>query len=138
MNNIQIINGANLNMLGQREPDIYGKQSFEDYLDCLRKKFPQIDVSFFQSNIEGEIVEALQQSKAEGIILNAGGYTHTSVVIRDAVALISVPVVEVHISNISKRESFRHQSLLTPVCAGSISGFGLSSYEIALYYLSTL
>ncbi len=134
MNNILIINGANLNLLGSREPGIYGKNDFLSYLEYLKKKYSNLSIDYFQSNIEGEIVNALQNNKSEGIILNAGGYTHTSVVIRDAILSIKTEVVEVHISNISAREEFRHTSLITPVCKGSIIGFGLESYELALLH----
>lgn len=138
MTKILIINGANLNLLGKREKEIYGEQSFEQYLQELRKKYSSIEIDYFQSNIEGELVEALQTSRAEGIILNAGGYTHTSVVIRDAISSIKPKVLEVHISNIASRESFRHTSLITPVCKGCIMGFGLTSYELALNYFLLL
>lgn len=134
MNKILIINGANLNLLGSREKDIYGQKSFNEYLKELRVKYPKVEIDYFQSNIEGELVNALQNNNADGIILNAGGYTHTSVVIRDAVLSINTEVVEVHISNISAREEFRHTSLLTPVCRGCIMGFGLESYELALNF----
>lgn len=134
MNIIKIINGANLNLLGQREKDIYGNKDFLSYLDELRKKYSQIQIDYFQSNVEGELVNELQNSNADAIILNAGGYTHTSVVIRDAIASINTPVIEVHISNIFARESFRQTSLIAPVCKGSIIGFGLKSYELALNY----
>lgn len=134
MNKILIINGANLNLLGSREKDIYGQKSFEEYLKELRAKYPKVEIDYFQSNIEGELVNALQNNEADGIILNTGGYTHTSVVIRDAVLSINTEVVEVHISNISAREEFRHTSLLTPVCRGCIMGFGLESYELALNF----
>ncbi len=134
MNKILIINGANLNLLGNREKEIYGQKSFEEYLKELRAKYPKVEICYFQSNIEGELVNALQNNKADGIILNAGGYTHTSVVIRDAILAINTNVVEVHISNISAREGFRHTSLLTPVCRGCIMGFGLESYELALNF----
>lgn len=137
MNRIEIINGANLNLLGQREKDFYGEKDFSSYLMELKEKYPQVQIDYFQSNIEGELVDELQKSKADAIILNAGGYTHTSVVIRDAITSIKTPVVEVHISNIFAREEFRHTSLVAPVCKGSIIGFGLKSYELALnYFLS--
>lgn len=132
MNKILIINGANLNLLGRREKDIYGQKSFDEYLQVLKTKYPEVEIDYFQSNIEGELVNALQNNEADGIILNAGGYTHTSVVIRDAVLSINTEVIEVHISNIAAREEFRHTSLLTPVCRGCIMGFGLESYELAL------
>lgn len=128
---IQIINGPNLNLLGQREPSIYGNLSFEDYLLDLKSKVG-VELSYFQSNIEGELIDALQKSTADGIVLNAGGYTHTSVALRDCIAAISVPVVEVHISNVSNRESFRHTSMISPVCKGCIFGFGMQSYELAV------
>ena len=129
---IAIINGPNLNLLGTREVQIYGSQTFEDYLAELRLKHPLVDLSYFQSNVEGEIINYLQETKVEGFIINAGGYTHTSVSIRDCIAAIATPVVEVHISNIAARESFRHTSLLTSVCVGSIIGFGLAGYSIAI------
>jgi 3-dehydroquinate dehydratase-2 len=129
---IAIINGPNLNLLGTREVQIYGSQTFEDYLAELRLKHPLVDLSYFQSNIEGEIINYLQETKVDGFIINAGGYTHTSVSIRDCIAAIATPVVEVHISNIAARESFRHTSLLTSVCVGSIIGFGLAGYSLAI------
>lgn len=132
MNKILIINGANLNLLGRREKDIYGQKSFDEYLQELKTKYPEVEIDYFQSNIEGELVNALQNNEADGIILNAGGYTHTSVVIRDAVLSINTEVIEVHISNIASREEFRHTSLLTPICRGCIMGFGLEGYELAL------
>ena len=129
-----IINGPNLNLLGKREPEVYGTESFEVYLKKLRKEFPEITIEYYQSNIEGEVIDILQKVGFvyDGIILNAGGYTHTSVSIADAIKSIHVPVVEVHISNIFARESFRHQSLLSPFVKGSISGFGLDSYRLAV------
>ena len=130
---IAIVNGPNLNLLGQREPDDYGSVSFDDYFSDLSEDFNGILVSF-QSNTEGQIIDFLQQFDGDGIILNAGGYTHTSVAIRDCIASIKVPVVEVHISNLSKRESFRHESLITSVCVGLVMGFGMQSYRIALRY----
>jgi 3-dehydroquinate dehydratase-2 len=128
-----IVNGPNLNLLGSRQPQIYGNVSFEDYFEELKSKF-DVDLSYFQSNVEGEIINQLQQESFDGIILNAGGYTHTSVAIRDCIAAIETPVVEVHISNIAGRESFRHESLISPVCIGCIFGFGLKSYELAVRY----
>ena len=130
---IKIINGPNLNMLGKREPEKYGHESFESYLELLKKRFPGLEFTYFQSNIEGEIVSAIQKAGNEcsGIILNAAAYTHTSVAIGDAVAAIKIPVVEVHITNIFAREEFRHVSLLGRNCAGSVSGFGLDSYRLA-------
>jgi 3-dehydroquinate dehydratase-2 len=130
---ILIVNGPNLNLLGQREPQIYGNVTFEDYLIRLKSSFNgQID--YYQTNVEGELINKLQESNHDGIVLNAGGYTHTSVAIRDCISAISIPVIEVHISNLSNRESFRHTSLISPVAVGSIMGFGLKSYELALSY----
>ena len=134
---IALVNGPNLNLLGSREPQIYGTQTFENYLDSLRLKHTTVDFEYFQSNVEGELINYLQKCSAEGMILNGGGYSHTSVALRDCISIISIPVVEVHISNIAGRESFRHESLLSPVCAGCIFGFGLKGYELALnYFLS--
>jgi len=132
-----IVNGPNLNLLGSRQPQIYGNVSFEDYFEELKSKF-DADLTYFQSNVEGEIINQLQTEGFDGIILNAGGYTHTSVAIRDCIAAIETPVVEVHISNISNRESFRHESLISPVCVGCVFGFGLKSYELALNYFLIL
>ena len=134
---ILIINGANLNLLGHRQPEIYGRESFEDYLGALRARYSTHTLDYYQSNIEGEIVQRLQQADGnyDGIILNAGGYTHTSVVIRDAIAAIAVPVVEVHISSILAREEFRHVSLIAPVAKGSIMGFGMESYRLAVEHI---
>ena len=131
---IHIINGPNLNLVGTREPEVYGNQSLDQYLRGLIGLYPEHSIDVFQSNIEGEIVDRLQQVGFDdcGIVLNAGGYTHTSVAIADAVAAITAPVVEVHISNIYSREPFRHKSLLSPVCKGIIAGFGLDSYRIAV------
>lgn len=131
---ILIVNGPNLNLLGQRDVQMYGSRSFDDYFLELKNQFPDVELTCFQSNVEGELINTLQQSTAEGIILNAGGYTHTSVAIRDCIDAITTPVVEVHLSNIAKRESFRHESMITPVCVGSIIGFGLRSYELAVSY----
>ena len=134
---IHIINGPNLNLVGKREPEVYGNRSLDQYLEELIKCNPQHTIDVFQSNIEGEIVDRLQQVGFDecGIILNAGGYTHTSVAIADAVAAITAPVIEVHISNIYSREPFRHKSLLSPVSKGIIAGFGLDSYRLALLSL---
>jgi len=131
---ITIINGPNLNLLGKRETDIYGHESFESYLPELQKKFPAWTLEYFQSNVEGELINKLQAVgfSHDGIIINAGGFTHTSIAIADAVASIKTPVVEVHISNIFGREDFRHVSYLGRYCTGSISGFGLKGYELAL------
>jgi 3-dehydroquinate dehydratase-2 len=131
---ILIINGPNLNLLGVREKSIYGDQSFETYLEELRQRFPDIVLDYFQSNVEGEIINKLHEVgfTIDGIILNAGGYTHTSVAIADAVKAIKVPVVEVHISNILAREEYRHISFISPNAFGSIMGFGLDSYRLAI------
>jgi len=136
---LEIINGPNLNLLGKREPEKYGNTSFEDYLLILRAHYPAIDFEYFQSNIEGEIINAIHKVgfSYDGIILNAGGYTHTSVSIADAIASVKAPVVEVHITNISSREDFRHKSLISGYCAGSIMGFGLDSYRLAVEALIT-
>ena len=134
---IQIINGPNLNLLGNRENEIYGTNTFDEYLIQLQKEFPDFTISYFQSNVEGEIINKLHETgfSFDGIILNAGGYTHTSVAIGDAVKAISTPVVEVHISNIFKRESFRHNSYVGPNAIGTVAGFGLQSYKLALFSL---
>ncbi len=131
---ILIINGPNLNLVGTREPEIYGNQTFEDYFEKLQEWFPVFNLEKFQSNVEGEIINKLQEVgfTYDGIILNAGGYTHTSVAIADAVAAIETPVVEVHISNPYAREEFRHKSLIAPNAKGVIAGFGLDSYKLAL------
>ncbi len=131
---IIIINGPNLNLLGVREKNIYGGQSFENYFQELKKIYPEIKFEYFQSNVEGEIVNQIHNFgfDSNGIILNAGAYTHTSIAIRDAISGVKVPVVEVHISNILTRENFRHESLIGPVCIGSIMGFGLDSYRLAV------
>ena len=135
---IHIINGPNLNLVGLREPEIYGNRSLDQYLQQLAAQFPQHTIDVFQSNIEGEIVDRLQAVGFDdcGIVLNAGGDTHTSVAIADAVSAITAPVVEVHISNIYSREPFRHKSLLSPVCKGIVAGFGLDSYRLALHAYS--
>ena len=135
--NITIINGPNLNLLGKRETDIYGKISFENYLDDLKNKYPQITFHYFQSNVEGEIINELQRVGYDhhGIILNPAGYTHTSVAIGDAIAAIKTPVVEVHISNVHAREDFRKLSHVSGKSVGSIFGLGLKGYELALQYL---
>lgn len=132
-----IINGANLNLLGVRQPEIYGTKSFEEYLGALRARYSEHTIEYFQSNIEGELVDRLQSAEGcyDGVVLNAGGYTHTSVVLRDAVAAINVPVVEVHISSILAREEFRHHSMIAPVARGTIMGFGMESYRLAVEYL---
>lgn len=134
---IFIINGPNLNLLGIREPDKYGTVGFDSYLKTLRDCFPAVTIEYYQSNVEGEIINKLHEVgfDCDGVVLNAGGYTHTSVAIADAVASIAVPVVEVHITNIYAREDVRRVSLLSKACRGVISGFGLQSYGLAIYYL---
>ena len=133
---ILIINGANLNLLGRRQPEIYGRESFEDYLGALRARYSEHTIDYYQSNIEGELVNAIQSAEAnyDGVVLNAGGYTHTSVVLRDAIAAVTTPVVEVHISSILSREEFRHQSMIAPAARGTIMGFGMESYRLAIEY----
>jgi len=134
MKKILIINGPNLNLLGKRETSVYGDKKFKDYLKTLKPVFPAAGISYFQSNIEGEIIDALQKAdgKYDGIVLNAGGYTHTSVAIGDAVKAISVPVIEVHISNVYAREPYRHVSYIAAAARGVIAGFGLDSYRLAI------
>lgn len=129
-----ILNGPNLNLLGTREPNVYGNESFENYLERLRDKYSEVKIDYYQSNIEGELIDKIHVARFlyDGIILNAGAYTHTSIAIADAIAAVNVPVVEVHISNTARRESFRYHSYLTPVCRGMVMGFGLKSYELAL------
>ena len=131
---IQIVNGPNLNLLGRREPGIYGQSSFEDYLPQLRALYPEVQIDYYQSNVEGELVNKLQEVgfSYDGIVLNAGAYTHTSVALHDCIRAISTPVIEVHISNIHQRESFRHESLISAACKGIICGFGLDSYRLAI------
>jgi len=131
---IIIINGPNLNLLGKREPEVYGNQTFEDYFEILKNKFPQIELHYFQSNIEGELITKIQDVgfSFDGIVLNAGAYTHTSIGIGDAIKAITTPVIEVHISNTFSRESFRHQSYISPNAKGIIIGFGLKSYDLGL------
>jgi len=135
---IQIINGPNLNLLGKRETSIYGDQSFEDFFATLQKRFSSVELSYYQSNVEGELVNKLHEVGFSygGIILNAGAYTHTSVAIHDAVGGIKTPVVEVHISNVYAREEFRHKSLITSKCIGMMTGFGLEGYALAIEFLS--
>ncbi|RUL59325.1 type II 3-dehydroquinate dehydratase [Prevotella koreensis] len=132
--NLLIINGPNLNLLGTREPGIYGKEGMEQYLQTLRGRFPQVNIEYYQSNIEGEMINKMQEVgfTYDGIVLNAGGYTHTSVALRDCISAITTPVVEVHISNVHAREDFRHHSMLSAVCMGVICGFGLDSYRLAV------
>ena len=136
---ISIINGPNLNLLGKREPGIYGSESFESFFATLKEKYPSVELNYFQSNVEGELINYLHETgfTADGIILNPGGYTHTSVALGDAIAGIKTPVVEVHISNTAAREEFRHISHVSAKCVGTIIGLGLKGYELALeYFLS--
>lgn len=134
---LQIINGPNLNLLGKREPSVYGSESFDEYFIKLKERFSQHQLNYFQSNVEGDIINKLHEVgfSFDGIILNAGAYTHTSVAIHDAIAAIKVPVAEVHISNVYAREEFRHKSLITSKCVGLITGFGMESYAMAIQYL---
>ncbi len=134
MKRIQIINGPNLNLLGTREPTVYGSQTFEAYYLDLKSKFPNVELDYFQSNTEGLIIDKLHEVgfTYDGIVLNAGAYTHTSIAIADAIRSITVPVIEVHISNVFKREEFRHHSYLSEACKGCIVGFGLDSYRLAV------
>ena len=131
---IQIINGPNLNLLGVREPDVYGSISFDDFLPRLRACFPDVQIDYFQSNIEGELIDKLQAVgfQCDGIVLNAAAYTHTSIALADCIRAISAPVVEVHISNVHQREDFRHQSMIAAACRGVICGFGLDGYRLAI------
>lgn len=133
---IQIINGPNLNLLGKREPEVYGSKTFDAFYDELKKRFPQVSFGYYQSNVEGELINKLQEVgfSSDAIILNAGAYTHTSIAIHDAIASIKTPVVEVHISNIYSREEFRHTSLITSKCAGLITGFGMEGYAMAVQW----
>jgi 3-dehydroquinate dehydratase-2 len=133
---IAIINGPNLNLLGTREPGIYGRQTFEEFLESLKEKYPDVQIDYFQSNVEGELVNELQRTgfSYDGILLNAAAYTHTSIALGDAIASIKTPVIEVHISNISAREEFRKHSYISAKCTGSVSGLGLKGYELALRY----
>lgn len=129
-----IINGPNLNLLGRREPEIYGSNSFEAYLDELRKKMPDVNIDYYQSNIEGELINKMQEVgfTYDGIVLNAGAYTHTSIALQDCIRSLKAPVVEVHVSNVHKREEFRHKSMISCACLGVICGFGLDSYRLAI------
>ena len=131
---IQIINGPNLNLLGKREPGIYGSSPFDDYLKELKAKYPELDIDYYQSNIEGELIDKMHEVgfSADGIVLNAGAYTHTSVALHDCIRAISTPVIEVHISNVHQREQFRHHSMISSACRGVICGFGLDSYRLAV------
>ena len=136
---VVIINGPNLNLLGTREKSVYGNETFESYFEQLQQRFPDIEFSYYQSNVEGELINKLHEVgfSADGIVFNGGGYTHTSVAISDAIAAINTPVVEVHISNIHAREEFRHLSLITKECAGMITGFGLAGYDLGITYIKT-
>ena len=140
MKRIEIINGPNLNLTGRREPDIYGRVTMEEMVTDLRSRFPEAEIGYYQSNVEGEIINRLQEVgfTADGIILNAGGYSHTSVAIHDAIAAITTPVIEVHISNIYAREEYRRHSLLSDACRGVICGLGLDGYRFALEALMSL
>ncbi|MBQ2128332.1 MAG: type II 3-dehydroquinate dehydratase [Prevotella sp.] len=134
---IQIINGPNLNLLGQREPGIYGTSSFDDYLATLRSRYADVEIDYYQSNIEGELINKMQEvgflgDVVDGIVLNAGAYTHTSVALQDCIRSLKCPVIEVHISNVHQREEFRHKSLISCACKGVICGFGLDSYRLAV------
>ncbi|EFN91624.1 type II 3-dehydroquinate dehydratase [Prevotella amnii] len=131
---ILIINGPNLNLIGKREPEIYGKESMEDFLPRLQKRFPEVDLYYYQSNIEGKLIDKLQEVgfSFDGIILNAGAYTHTSIALSDCIKAITTPVIEVHISNINSREEYRRLSMIAPSCKGTIQGFGLDSYRLAI------
>ena len=133
---IQIINGPNLNLLGQREPGIYGSKSFEAYLPELQKRYPDVEISYFQSNVEGELINKMQETgffgDCDGIVLNAGAYTHTSIALQDCIRSLKCPVIEVHISNVHQREEFRHHSMISCACKGVICGFGLDSYRLAI------
>lgn len=134
MKRIEIINGPNLNKLGVREPGIYGTRSFEDYLGELRQRYPDVELGYFQSNHEGDLIDRIQAvgDTADGIVLNAGAYTHTSVALHDALRSVTAPAIEVHISNVHQREEFRHRSLISAACRGVICGFGLDSYRLAI------
>jgi len=138
---ILIVNGPNLNLLGQREPGIYGSESMENYLPQLREQYPDVEIDYYQSNVEGELINKMQEAgfygDCDGIVLNAGAYTHTSVALHDCIRSLKCPVVEVHISNVHKREAFRHQSMISAACLGVICGFGLVSYGLAVAALTT-
>ena len=131
---IQIVNGPNLNLLGVREPGIYGSESFESYLSKLREQYPEVEIEYYQSNVEGELINKIQEVgfSFDGIVLNAGAYTHTSIALYDCIRAIKCPVVEVHISNVHQREEFRHHSFISAACKGVVCGFGLNSYRLAI------
>jgi 3-dehydroquinate dehydratase-2 len=137
---IQIINGPNLNLLGVREPGIYGSESFEVFLPKLQERYPDIEIDYYQSNIEGELINKMQEVgfTCDGIVLNAGAYTHTSIALHDCIRSLKCPVIEVHISNVHQREEFRHKSMISAACKGVICGFGLDSYRLAIEALSPL
>lgn len=137
---IAIVNGPNLNLTGHRQPDIYGKETFENYIPALRRMFPQHEIDYFQSNVEGELINILHECKKQcrKVLLNAGGYTHTSVALRDAVSAIDLPVIEIHMSQVAAREEFRHTSLVGAACVGSIAGFGMDSYRLGILALEQL
>ena len=134
MKHIDIINGPNLNLTGRREPEVYGTTTMEEYIDSLRKLFPEVEISYYQSNVEGELIDRIQQVgfRYDGLIVNLGGYSHTSVALRDALLAVPAPKVEVHLSNIFAREDYRHHSLITSACRGMVCGLGLQGYELAL------
>ena len=134
MMKIQIINGPNINLLGKREPSIYGSTSFEDYYQTLKERYPDVELDYFQSNVEGELINKIHEVgfSSDGIILNAGAYTHTSIALQDAIRSVTTPVIEVHISNVHTREEFRHKSMIACACKGVICGFGPDSYRLAL------
>lgn len=131
---IQIINGPNINLLGKREPGIYGARSFDDYLQELKHRYPQVEIEYYQSNVEGEMINKIHEVgfDYDGIVLNAGAYTHTSIALQDAIRAVKSPVIEVHISNVHQREEFRHKSMIACACVGVICGFGLDSYRLAI------
>ena len=131
---IQIINGPNLNLLGRREPGIYGSESFEAYLSQLKSRYPDVQIDYFQSNVEGELINKMQEVgfSYDGIVLNAGAYTHTSIALHDCIRSLKCPVIEVHISNVHQREEFRHKSMISSACKGVICGFGLDSYRLGI------
>ena len=134
MKHIEIINGPNLNLTGRREPEVYGSTTFEQYLDGLRKDFPEVEITYYQSNVEGELISEIQRAgfTADGLIVNLGGYSHTSVALRDALLAVPAPKVEVHLSNIFAREDYRHHSFITSACRGMVCGLGLQGYNLAL------
>lgn len=138
MKHIEIINGPNLNLVGVREPEVYGSVSMEQFVDSLRQRFADIEIGYFQSNIEGELIDRIQQVgfSADGLVINAGGYSHTSVALHDALAAVAAPAVEVHISNIFAREDYRHHSLLSSACRGMVCGLGLKGYALAIEALA--